>query len=383
MEETSVSNPPLLPEKSKKRYETTYRMFKDWCLTKNNAPVSEALLLAYFQEKDSILRSPSSKWCEYSILKTTIFINENIDISKYLKLRAFLKRQNAGYKPKKSNTFNREMINQFLEQAPDEKYLLMKVAMLMGITGACRNHELCDMKVENVKEAGDVFIVKIPDSNTGIPRMFVLTDHLDKVRKYIEFRSKITVDCSRFFMRYHEGRCYNQPVGINTFLEIPSRIAKYLNLENAEGYTGRAFRKTSAMLSANIGLARWNFPCINENITKVSPIIQNNNTISSEVVNLDAPEELVNVKEEVLSDEMSSVEDNTSEANKISYNINGSEVADLSTTRCKDEIVINGSDFSSSDQNIKITKTENNGNPSFVINVSNCSNCNLTININY
>ncbi|XP_044260682.1 uncharacterized protein LOC123008751 [Tribolium madens] len=378
MDEEPVTNPPLLPEKSKKRYETTYKLFKDWCLTKNNAPVSESLLLTYFQEKGSILKSPSSKWCEYSILKTTIFINENIDISKYLKLRAFLKRQNAGYKPKKSNTFSRETINQFLEQAPDEKYLLMKVAMLMGITGACRNHELCDMKVANVKETGDVFIVTIPDSSTGMSRMFVLTDHLEKVRKYIELRSKITVDCSRFFMRYHEGRCYNQPVGINTFLEIPSRIAKFLNLENPECYTGRAFRKTSAMLSANIGLGRWNLPCLTENFTRDSPIIQNSEA-ANQVRHVDVPDPVVDVKEEMISDnEVSSMEDKT-----VSYNINDAEVAGLSTSRCKDETV-NGSEFSSSDQNVKFTKTDNsNDSPAFVINVSNCSNCNLTVNINY
>lgn len=128
MEEPVLVNSPLLPEKSKKRYESTYKVFKDWCQSKDNADVvTESLLLMYFQEKSSILKSPSSMWCEYSMLKTTIFINENIDISKYYKLRAFLKRQNAGYKPKKSNTFSREGINRFLEEAPDDKYLLMKV----------------------------------------------------------------------------------------------------------------------------------------------------------------------------------------------------------------------------------------------------------------
>ncbi|XP_044260666.1 uncharacterized protein LOC123008737 isoform X2 [Tribolium madens] len=318
------------------------------------------------------------------MLKTTIFVNENVDISKFLKLRAFLKRQNAGYKPKKSNTFSREGISQFLEEAPDDKYLLMKVVMLMGITGACRSHELCGMKLENVKETGDLFIVTIPDSKTGMSRMFIITEHIDKVKKYIELRSKLTIESPRFFMRYQGGRCFNQPVGRNTFIEIPCRIAKFLNLENPESYTGRAFRRTSATLAANAGLGRWNFPSFAEGLVRNSPIIQ-----GSEVANplhVDVP---VNVKEELMSDnELSSAsEANEKEsncANRVLYNINDNEVAGLSTSRCKDEIVINGSEFSSSDQNIKITKTDNpNGNPSFLINVSNCSNCNLTININY
>ncbi|XP_008194853.1 uncharacterized protein LOC100142506 isoform X2 [Tribolium castaneum] len=306
------------------------------------------------------------------MLKTTIFVNENIDISKFVKLRAFLKRQNAGYKPKKSNTFSRERINQFLEEAPDEKYLLMKVVMLMGITGACRSHELCAMKLENVKETGDLFIVTIPDSKSGMSRMFIITEHLAKVKRYIELRSKLTIESPRFFMRYQDGRCFNQPVGRNTFIEIPCRIAKYLNLENPESYTGRAFRRTSTMLAANAS-----FP---ESFVGVPP--------RSQIQQVDVP---MIVKDEVMSDnEASSVEDNASEAscapNRVSYNINDNEVVGLSTSRCKDEIVINGSEFSSSaDQNINITKTDqaSGGKPSFVINVSNCSNCNLTININY
>lgn len=116
-ESASIACLSLLPEKSKKRYESSYTLFKNWCQTKNNAAFSETTLLAYFLKKSTTLKSPSSLWCEYSMLKTTIFINENSDISKYPKLRAFLKRKNDGYKPRKSNVFSREEMNQFLGEA--------------------------------------------------------------------------------------------------------------------------------------------------------------------------------------------------------------------------------------------------------------------------
>lgn len=262
---------------------------------------------------------------------------------------------------------------------------------MMGIAGACRSHELCGMKLENVKDSGEIFIITIPDSKTGLSRMFIITEHLEKIKKYMELRSKLTSDSRRFFMRYQAGRCFNQPVGRNTFIEIPGRIARYLNLDNPETYTGRAFRRTSTILSANSGVGTWNFPSLIENYERESPIVHNEGN-NQQFSRVDLPDPVVDFKEEAVSDnEVSSGEDNletnekeASSTNKISYKINDNEVASLSTNRCKEEIVINDNEFSSTEQNVKITKTENqNGNPTYVINVSNCSNCNLTININY
>lgn len=171
-ESANIACLSLLPEKSRKRYEATYQYFKKWCQTKTATAVSETVLLAYFHEKSAVLKSPSSLWCEYSMLKSTLFIEENIDISKYPKLRAFLKRRNDGYKPKKSNVFDREDVNSFLFEAPDDIYLMMKVVMIMGIAGACRSNELCAMKMDNVELRHEVIIVTIPDSKNGMARKF-------------------------------------------------------------------------------------------------------------------------------------------------------------------------------------------------------------------
>ena len=42
-------------------------------------------------------------------------------------------------------------------------------------------------------------------------------------------------------------------MGINTFSKIPSIIAKYLSLPNANQYTGQAFRRSSACLLVDSG----------------------------------------------------------------------------------------------------------------------------------
>lgn len=76
------------------------------------------------------------------MIKSTLQINENVDISKYNKLIAFLKRQNDEYEPKKSKILTMENVKKFLNEAPDEDFLLMKVVLIFGINGACRRGEL-------------------------------------------------------------------------------------------------------------------------------------------------------------------------------------------------------------------------------------------------
>ncbi|XP_065223762.1 uncharacterized protein LOC135847948 [Planococcus citri] len=58
---------------------------------------------------------------------------------------------------------------------------------------------------------------------------------------------------SQFFIQYHEGTCSRQPIGINKLRGVPKLIAKYLNLPDAEKYTGHSFRRTSTSILANAG----------------------------------------------------------------------------------------------------------------------------------
>lgn len=126
-EAANAASHNLLPVKSQQRYMETYNIFKNWCHEKKSDVITEKVLLAYFLNRSTKLKSPSSLWSEYSMLKSTIFINDNEDISKYPKLKAFLKRKNDGYKPKKSSIFSRDDMNKFLIEAPDITHLLMKV----------------------------------------------------------------------------------------------------------------------------------------------------------------------------------------------------------------------------------------------------------------
>jgi hypothetical protein len=87
---------------------------------------SENILMTYFGELSKKIK-PTSLWTQYSMLRSTLSRHHDVDISKYLRLKALLKRKSIGYKPKRSKTLTSMEIDKFLSEAPDEKHLFTKV----------------------------------------------------------------------------------------------------------------------------------------------------------------------------------------------------------------------------------------------------------------
>lgn len=116
----------LLPQKSKEKYEFAYKRFMDYRQSKNADSYSENVVLAYFLDLSKKLKS-STLWANYSMVRSTLSVKHNVDISKYQKLRAFLKRQSDGYRAKKSKVLSEEHIQKFILEAPDDTFLTIKV----------------------------------------------------------------------------------------------------------------------------------------------------------------------------------------------------------------------------------------------------------------
>ncbi|KAJ0169185.1 hypothetical protein K1T71_015312 [Dendrolimus kikuchii] len=193
----------LLPENSKEKYLLAYQNFIKWQNSKNTQSFSENVFMAYFKELSSKYK-PSSLWCLYSMLKSTV-------------------RTKNG------------------------------VALIFGVTGACRIQELTNVTVKNIENHGQMLLVKIPITKNKIPRSFTIHGPFyEIVKKYESLRSpKAKTD--RFFLNYQNGKCTCQPIGINKFGSMPKDIAKFLGLADAESYTGHNFRRTSATLLVNSG----------------------------------------------------------------------------------------------------------------------------------
>ncbi|PSN50224.1 hypothetical protein C0J52_07799 [Blattella germanica] len=56
-----------------------------------------------------------------------------------------------------------------------EQFMDWKVALIFGLMGACRRHELHDMKLVNVMDMETSILVTIPDTKTKTTRTFTLS----------------------------------------------------------------------------------------------------------------------------------------------------------------------------------------------------------------
>ncbi|KAJ8984398.1 hypothetical protein NQ317_003981 [Molorchus minor] len=107
VEAANIAIGNLLPTKSRSLYDIAYNRFKKWCAEKNVQVYSENVLLAYFSENAKNYKS-STLWAQYSMVKSCLIIYDNIDISKFPKLIAFLKRTGDGYQAKKIENIDKE-----------------------------------------------------------------------------------------------------------------------------------------------------------------------------------------------------------------------------------------------------------------------------------
>lgn len=116
----------VLPSLSRKKYDKIYAEFHKWNKLKGSTPVSEQVLLAYFSEL-AYKTKPSTLLAYYSMLKATLRINDDIDISSYDQLAKFVKVKNIDYEPAKAKMFTEEDIEKFINEAPDALWLDVKV----------------------------------------------------------------------------------------------------------------------------------------------------------------------------------------------------------------------------------------------------------------
>lgn len=130
----------------------------------------------------------------------------------------------------------------------------------MGVAGACRGVELCQLQNEDVQVQDFHLVVTVRNTKNQTDRCFIVknskesnaTDVVKICKSYMALRpTNLTI--SRYFIGYKDGKCLSQPVGKNTFGLFPRKIAAFLNLPEAVSYTGHCFRRTSASLLADSG----------------------------------------------------------------------------------------------------------------------------------
>ena len=249
----------LLPDKSSGAYNKTYAAFLSWCRD-NQMPTgryTENVILAYISSLSSRYAA-STLWSKFSMLRKTILALGAHDVGRLPKVEAFLKKLNKKHVVKKSCSFTREHIERFLKEASDEEHLHIKLVILFGLFGACRKSELASMMLGHVTDFGAHLKVCIPESKTG-SRSFLLVganderlDVLKYFHKYISVRPKDAPP--RLFLGYRGGKCIRAPIGKNTLATFPMKVAEFLGLPCATGYSGHALRRTAATWMADSGV---------------------------------------------------------------------------------------------------------------------------------
>lgn len=105
------------------------------------------------------------------------------------------------------------------------------------------------MSIDDVEDVDNILVVKVVDPKTHRERIFTVPnwENIELYRKYKALRPSHATT-KRLFLKYRNGKCANQHVGINQIGEIPSRIALFLKKEEPKKYTGHCYRKTSSTL---------------------------------------------------------------------------------------------------------------------------------------
>lgn len=110
-------------KQSHRAFETPYEDFMAWRKIKNINSLTEDVMLLYFQDL-SLKLEPSTLWREFFMLRSTLIVNNELDIGKYSKLLIFLKQ-----KEEKSKMFSWDEVNKFIVEALDDVYLVTKVSL--------------------------------------------------------------------------------------------------------------------------------------------------------------------------------------------------------------------------------------------------------------
>ena len=110
---------------------------------------------------------------------------------------------------------------------------------MFGICGAMRCKEISEIRVNDVKKEGRIFVVHVEKTKTKIKRTFVIdeTEYVGLVDQYRKTRP--TSLKKENFFNYRKEKSVAQVLVVNQFCKFPERIATFLQIPNAKEYTGR------------------------------------------------------------------------------------------------------------------------------------------------
>ena len=114
----------------------------------------------------------------------------------------------------------------------------VQVVAIFGLNGACRGSELTNLTTDDVEKHGNMLLVKLTETSKKIRSFTISGDYFDIVQRYQALRPH-RCWTKRFFLKYLNGKCSQQPIGKNKIASMPKLIAQYLKLPEPKLYTGK------------------------------------------------------------------------------------------------------------------------------------------------
>jgi integrase len=256
----------MIPQKSKETYERHWNNFEKWIIQKKVSKISENVMLAYFNELMEKYKA-SSLWTILSAIKAVSKTKPNVELGELESIQAVLKQKQAKEKKKKSAVFTRDQMDKFFQEAHGMEYLVPKLTLLFGVTGALRREELHKLRICDISIYSDHLMIHVPSSKTdraGNGRNFIILKDEEHPWKcplilYSTYLKSLRFHLNpsdRIWRQYRStsNGFTRQVYGINNIGKIPKLIAQFLKLDNPKSYTGHAFRRTGATLAADKGI---------------------------------------------------------------------------------------------------------------------------------
>lgn len=248
----------LMTCKSSQVYDRWYQRYCEF----KNGMVEQSLTNGFLLWLQSLKETFSSStiWQAASCVNKKLKLDHNMDLIKHPVVKEYLKKLSKTYVPKKAAVFTQDELNKFLLEAPSNiEFLLVKSVFVVGIHGALRVSEICNLTFDDITKQDDTFSVRIKYSKTdpaGLGHSFLIskTDGSPTCPYTIfeEYLAKFPLKTGRLWRKFKNDETpSNSPIGVNTLAQYPKQIAKFLKLEGE--YSGHSFRRTSATVLADNG----------------------------------------------------------------------------------------------------------------------------------
>ena len=247
------------------KYSKLYEEFRGEC------SYGESSVLSFLQSRAHDEDRPwkaSTLWTVLSCMKRYLELEKNVELKPLDRIHDYLKCLGKDQESRKAPAFSKEQIFLFLRNRKSEGATLVdKLVLAVGYFGALRCAEIEKLKFSNIEERedGDVgFYVTLGRTKTNrkeggrklIPKLS--DDDVCPTRTFRMYKALVEESLGPIKEgeeRWHAGRkkFENRKLGKSKIREVPTTVALFSSLPNAEQFTGHSLRVTSATALADSG----------------------------------------------------------------------------------------------------------------------------------